>query len=216
MAGLIDKLRWHWETKRTRLLWGWRLGALGRGAIIEPGVEVKGARAVRIGPGARICKGATLLSLCKEDEYLSIGSNTYVCGRTILDSAGGCLDIGSDVFIGPDTHMAGQGGCKIGDDCQIAAFCYIIAANHNFEDRSIPIRLQGSTCKGIEIGEDCWLGVGVTVLDGVRIGRGCVLAARAVVTKSLDDCLVVAGIPAKVLKTRGQGEADFGKNAGSE
>jgi acetyltransferase-like isoleucine patch superfamily enzyme len=67
----------------------------------------------------------------------------------------------------------------------------------------MPIRLQGHTLKGIDIGEDCWLGNGVTVLDGVNVGRGCVLAAHAVVTKDVPEYAVMGGVPARVLRFRG-------------
>lgn len=201
---LISTLSWHCATKRTRLTYGWRLGRLEKGAIVERGAELRSHRNIRLGRNVRICHDATLLSWGKEGEQLDVGENTFVASRAILDSAGGALEIGENVYIGPETHIAAQGGCRIGKDTQIAAFCYIIAANHNFEDRSVPIRLQGYTCKGIEIGEDCWLGAGVKVLDGVKVGRGCVVAAGAIVTKDLPDYAVAAGVPAKVLRFRGE------------
>jgi acetyltransferase-like isoleucine patch superfamily enzyme len=211
MGGLIEKLRWHCETKRTRLVHGRRLKALGKGAVIERGVELHGARFVSIGEGTRLRRGAVLWA--SEGGGLDIGANCCVDGGARLDSAGGRIEIDDNVYVGPHTYVGGHGGCKIGRDCQIAGGCYIIAANHNFDDRSTPIRLQGYTKQGITIGEDCWFGNGVTVLDGVTISRGCVLAAHAVVTKDVPEYAVAGGVPARVLRFRGE---TGGKTAGSK
>ena len=64
----------------------------------------------------------------------------------------------------------------------------------------IPIRLQGTSHKGIIVGDNCWIGAKATILDGVRIGNGCVIAAGSVVTKSFPDNVIIAGNPAKIIK----------------
>ena len=53
--------------------------------------------------------------------------------------------------------------------------------------------------------DDCWIGAGAMILDGVRIGRGCVIAAGAVVTRDMPAYSVVAGVPARVIKSRRPG-----------
>jgi maltose O-acetyltransferase len=58
---------------------------------------------------------------------------------------------------------------------------------------------------GVEIGADVWLGANVTILPGVKMGRGNVAAAGAVLTKSLKERAVCAGVPAVVIKTREKG-----------
>jgi acetyltransferase-like isoleucine patch superfamily enzyme len=65
-----------------------------------------------------------------------------------------------------------------------------------------PIRLQGVTRKGIRIGNNCWIGSKVTILDGVTIGDGCILAAGTVVTKSFPANSIIGGVPAKIIKSR--------------
>ena len=56
----------------------------------------------------------------------------------------------------------------------------------------------------MRIGRDCWIGEGAVILDGVTVGNGCVIAAGAVVTKDVPDFSIVGGVPARVLKRRGQ------------
>jgi acetyltransferase-like isoleucine patch superfamily enzyme len=67
---------------------------------------------------------------------------------------------------------------------------------------TLPIRHQGVSRKGIKIGKNCWIGSKVTVLDGVTIGTGSIIAAGSVVTKSFPENSIIGGVPAKLLKTR--------------
>lgn len=104
--------------------------------------------------------------------------------------------------LNPFCVVYGHGGLRIGKDTRIAAQCIIIPSNHNFSDPTRPIRSQGETCLGIEIGSDVWLGAGVRVLDGVIIGDGCVVGANSVVNRSLSPYGVYAGVPARKIGTR--------------
>jgi acetyltransferase-like isoleucine patch superfamily enzyme len=62
---------------------------------------------------------------------------------------------------------------------------------------------QGLYSNGpVVIEDDVWLGAGAIVLDGVRIGKGCIVGAGAVVTKDLPDYAIAIGVPAKVTKMR--------------
>ncbi|MBL0095879.1 MAG: hypothetical protein IPP46_04855 [Bacteroidetes bacterium] len=64
--------------------------------------------------------------------------------------------------------------------------------------------LSGTERKGIHIGKNCWIGAKVTILDGVQIGANSIIAAGAVVTKSMPDNAVIGGVPAKVIRLRNQ------------
>ena len=88
-------------------------------------------------------------------------------------------------MIGPNTMLAGGG--------------------HNFDDDTKPMMLQGSSIKfgGITIKDDVWIGANVSILDGVTIEKGIIIAAGSVVTKSADiQNGIYAGIPAKYIKNR--------------
>ncbi|WXA04014.1 acyltransferase [Mangrovimonas cancribranchiae] len=90
----------------------------------------------------------------------------------------------------------------IGKHCSIAPNCVIVGSNHNFSDEKQSIKQQGFSSKGIIIGEDVWIGANVTVLDGVKIGKGAVIAAGAVVNKNVLEYSVVGGVPAKYIGKR--------------
>ncbi|MBN2582110.1 MAG: acyltransferase, partial [Planctomycetes bacterium] len=77
-----------------------------------------------------------------------------------------------------------------------------ITGGHKFEDREATIISQGITTADIVVEDDCWIGYRATLLPGVRVGKGTVVGAGAVVTKDLPPMVVAGGVPAKVLRQR--------------
>ncbi len=92
----------------------------------------------------------------------------------------------------------------IKDRTIIGAGCQIATTSHslNYLDRRRP----NNSAKPVEIGEDCWLGIGVTVLPGVKIGKGCVVAAGAVMARDVSPFTLVGGFPAKLIRYLGDPE----------
>lgn len=89
----------------------------------------------------------------------------------------------------------------IGSRTLIGPNCALYATSHPL-DPDLRNGTKGPECaKSIVIGEDCWLGGNVVVLQGVTLGRGVVVGAGSVVTKDVPDYHVVAGNPARILKT---------------
>ncbi len=110
--------------------------------------------------------------------------------------------IGDRTYIGPYTCLSGYGKIHIGQDCLIASHTGIYAHNYNFTDPTQKIKDQGFTYQGIIIEDDCWLGSGVKVMDGVTIGQGSIIGAGAVVTKNIPPYSIAVGVPAKVISQR--------------
>ena len=164
----------------------WKLFSAGRGVCLDK--------------DANISLSASISPL-KGKIY--IGQYCLVEQGVVIRGYGGRISIDKYSTIGPYTVLYGGGQLSIGQNVRIGPHVLIIAANHIFKDRSKSISLQGLTTEGIHIEDDVWIGAGATVLDGVRIGRGVVIAAGAVVTKSVSAWEVVAGVPAKVIKIRG-------------
>jgi len=134
----------------------------------------------------------------------NVGSGSYSCiiVSTTFNNLGSFIKIGNNVGMGEFTYLGGAGGLEIGDDCIIGEYLSCHPENHNYADLQTPIRLQGVNRKGIKIGKNCWVGSKVTILDGVEIGDGCILAAGAVVTKSFPANSIIGGVPAKLIKER--------------
>ena len=170
---------------------------LGLGCV-EFGATVKGN--VKLGKGVYIAAGAELI--VRRGEEIKIGDNGFILKGSMLYPYGGKIVIGKNVGINPYSVIYGIGGVTIGDNVMIGASCVIIPANHNCERTDIPMNLQGLTCKGINIGNDVWLGARVTVLDGVTIGEGSIIGAGSVVTKSVPPYFIAAGVPSRIIRKR--------------
>tara|TARA_B100000780_G_C21106179_1_gene446717 strand:+ start:1293 stop:1814 length:522 start_codon:yes stop_codon:yes gene_type:complete len=110
--------------------------------------------------------------------------------------------IGSRVFIGKRVIIDAYGKIEIGDDCSIAADCKIISGNHNIDRLDTPINTQGYEIEDIKIEKNVWLGFNVLIMPGVSLGSGTVVGAGSVVTKSFPKNSVIAGSPAKLIKSR--------------
>jgi acetyltransferase-like isoleucine patch superfamily enzyme len=111
------------------------------------------------------------------------------------------IKIGRDSLIGEYNVLRGQGGITIGDRVYTSPLVQLAAVNHVFADPSQPFVQQGITAEGIIVEDDVWIGAGAIITDGVRIGRGSVVAAGAVVTRDVPPHTVVAGVPARTIKT---------------
>ncbi len=142
-------------------------------------------------------------------EGIIIGNNVSIHKNTIIECSGSLkqlgkgLIFGNNVGIGSNSFFGCAGGIEIGDDTIIGNYVSFHSENHNFDNLDILIRLQGVSHKGIRIGNNCWIGAKVTILDGTVVEDGCVIAAGAVLTgKRYGKNSIVAGIPGKVINKR--------------
>jgi acetyltransferase-like isoleucine patch superfamily enzyme len=174
-TGFWSRIRGHFLLAR---------GAVIPGAVRLGNIEVpRHAWAFELKSGVALDNGVVLLftitNQTSRGPCVIIGENVYVNRYTIIDAC--CrLEIGRDTMIGPH--------------------CYITDHDHGFstDERPGHTELVSSPTK---IGERCWLGAGVIVLKGVEIGSGTVVAAGAVVTRSLPEGVVAAGVPARIVKS---------------
>jgi len=173
-------------------------------AAIENGARIRFADNISLAHGVYIDQGSYLHACPKG---INIGTNTIIMHGAILhvynfrDLPNAGITIGSDSLVGEYSVIRGQGGVHIGDRVYTSPFTSIIAVNHVFDDPTRPFVDQGITAEGIVIEDDVWLGTGAVVMDGVRVGKGAVIAAGAVVTKDVPPHTVVAGVPARPIKT---------------
>jgi len=158
------------------------------------------------GKGVSIGNYSTIDALGTDGLYIgsgsSIGSFSIIKVSGTLSSIGKRIQVGSNVGIGDFAHIGGAGGVTIGDDTIAGAYLSIHPENHIFSNPKELIRNQGVNRKGIKIGKNCWIGAKVTILDGAKVGDGCVIAAGAVVNAEFPDNVVIGGVPAKILKQR--------------
>jgi len=177
-------------------------------AAIENGVRLRFANNIYLHHGVFLDQSA-YLHACPEG--IEIGENTIVMHGAILhvynfrDLPHAGIKIGRDSLIGEYSVIRGQGGVVLGDRVYTSPFTQIIAVNHVFSDPDKPFVEQGITAEGIVIEDDVWLGAGSIITDGVRVGKGAVVAAGAVVTADVPAHAVVGGVPAKIIRSSGDG-----------
>lgn len=174
-------------------------------SYISPRAQIH-CRRLSMGPHCFIDDGVTIYSHPDGGE-VRLGEAVHVYRGTIIE-----VGRGGRVVIGDRTHI--QASCNIkgflastviGRNVQIAPHCGFSPYEHGFDDPSAAIRDQDVVSFGdIVLEDDVWLGLSVQVLDGVHIGRGAVVGAGAVVTKDLPPNCIAVGVPARVVRYRGQ------------
>ena len=92
---------------------------------------------------------------------------------------------------------------KVGKDVMMGPDVVIVGNNHRFDNRDIPMRLQGVTeSPPVHIEDDVWIGARAIILPGIRIGKGAIIAAGAVITKDMPAYSICGGNPARVIRFR--------------
>tara|TARA_R110002126_G_scaffold25583_5_gene87492 strand:- start:10865 stop:11611 length:747 start_codon:yes stop_codon:yes gene_type:complete len=172
--------------RRVDIMNPWHV-TVGRNVKIEDLAEVQGLsrRGITFGDGVTIGRGASIRPSSyyghEPGEGLSIGAGTAI-GAYCWIGASGMVEIGADVLFGPRV--------------------VVLPENHVFTSTDVTIKSQGVERAGVVIEDDCWLGANTTVLAGVRIGRGSIVAAGAVVNQDVPPDSIVGGVPARILRSR--------------
>ncbi len=107
------------------------------------------------------------------------------------------VSFGNRVDIGENVVIRGGGGVSFGNDVLVAAGAAIMSQGHPI----VPPRWGCVISKPVRIGNDVWIGANATILPGVTIGDGSIVAAGAVVTHDVPSFSIVAGVPARVIRT---------------
>jgi galactoside O-acetyltransferase len=150
--------------------------------------------------GARFSPGFPLT--IKAGENIKIGNNFRSMGHDYLYADQGLIEIGDNMSMNTNVQIgASSGRIVIGDNVLIGANVVLRAADHGLS-RTESIMSQPHVGGEIVIEDDVWIGSNAVVLRNVRLGRGCVVAAGAVVTKDVEPAIVVGGVPARRISSR--------------
>ena len=194
------------------LLWRWRVKKCGRRLYVGRRVRIEFPRFLTMGSDCFIADGVYLNALSLEGyrlgDHVRLREGLWTQATSALGDPGVGLWIGDNTYIGPMCILGAGGGLEIGSDVTIGANVDILAENHVFSDATKKINEQPVSRKGIRVGDDCWIGNRAIILDGVSVGKGSVIGAGAVVTEDLPEYSVAAGVPARVIRKRGEKESD--------
>ncbi len=173
----------------------------GENVYISPKAIIRNANKLSLGDNTVVERSVQLVIDAK-NSFINLGTDAYLASYCRLRTFEGWITAGANLGVSNFSFLAGQGGLRIGDNVRIGPHVVIYASNHIFSDPHIPIAKQGMSARGITIEDDIWIGAGAIILDGVRIGKGSVIGAGAVVTKDIPPYSIAAGVPAKIIKKR--------------
>jgi len=178
-----------------------------RKLVLGPGARVGDLRKLHLDGGLIRLEEYSRIECTSRDgvslgRNFKLGAHSRIFASGTFTNLGVGVQIGDNVGIGEFSYIGGAGGVRIGSGTIAGQYFSVHPENHLFSDPKLPIRDQGVSRKGIVVGESCWIGAKVTLLDGVVIGPNCVIGAGSVVTKSFPDNSVIGGVPAQRLRDR--------------
>ncbi|MEM9924948.1 MAG: acyltransferase [Cyanobacteria bacterium P01_D01_bin.50] len=198
-----------YENQRLNNIFRQQMGHFGEDCNIGNKVIIKSPlNKIFLGDRVFVEDYSTLECSSDDSTAIHIGERSIIRTFARLSSARGKIKIGSDCSVNPYTILFANGDLIIGNWVRIATHVVINPGNHLYDDIDTPIDLQPSTYKGVIIEDDVWIGAGVIILQGCKIGKGSVIGAGTVLTKSVEPYSVVVGVPGRVIKKRGETTQD--------
>lgn len=136
-------------------------------------------------------------------KLLQIGKGTQISSFCKIKATNGPMTLGENVSVATGCFISSDtGGVEIGEYSMIGPNVVIVGNNYKYDKLDVPMCLQESTSKGIQIGRDVWIGAGSAILDGAIIGESVIIASNSVVSSKIADYSIVQGNPAKVVFKR--------------
>ncbi len=175
---------------------------VGKGVIFGKSITIRNPYKIIIGNNVIIDDNCMLDAKGIDNNGIIINDDVYIGRNTILSCKNGDIILNKNVNIGFNCEIYSLKSVQVGENTLIAAYTYIIGGGHTSEKLDIPFRDQEKHALGINIGSNVWLGAKSVIMDGCDIGNNSIVGAAAVVTKSIPEYSVAAGIPAKIIKSR--------------
>jgi acetyltransferase-like isoleucine patch superfamily enzyme len=190
-----------------KIFWPRLFGSCGNSVFFGENITLRHPSRIYLGNRVVISDGCILDARSSDfEKVIDIDDDVIFSNNVSIICKGGNFHIGSHSGVGANTIIATSkdNPVEIGTDVFIAPQCFLTGgANYNMDKVDVPIWKQGLKKEGgTKLGNDIWLGAKVTILGGVSIGSHSIIAAGAVVNKSLNEKSVSVGIPAKTIKYR--------------
>lgn len=168
--------------------------------------RIKHCHKISLGKLVSIGNNVEINALCKVG--VTIGNNVTILDNTIIEctgvirSLGEGLIIGDNVGISQNCFIQVRGLVQIGSNVMLGPGISIFSENHGTSDLNTPMINQAEIRIGVKIENNVWVGANSTILDGVIVGEGAIVAAGSLVNKNVPAFAVVGGVPSKIIKYR--------------
>ena len=136
------------------------------------------------------------------DACVKLGRWSWIGHRCKIRVHEGEFSLGAKSVMGQECTVSAYQHVAIGRECIIADRVMMIDFDHGMVETERPIREQGIYKRNVDVGHNVWIGYGACLLRGVSVGENSVIGTSAVVTANVPANAVVAGIPARLIRTR--------------
>lgn len=185
---------------------------VGRNVVFGRNLTIRNGRNIVLGDDVIIDDGCVLDARGAGPEGVQIGSRVILNRDVSIQAKIGPISIGDDTDVGMHSGIHSQGGVRIGKQVTLGGGCKISGGIFQIQrtsteadspEGSFASREQTRSSRGpVVIGDKTLVGMGSMFLDGVEIGEGCIVGAGSVNVRSAPPYSVIAGVPARVLRTR--------------
>ena len=174
----------------------------GGGVVFGRSVTLRHTHKTDLGRGCIIDDFSLLDAKGETNNGLSLGAGVYVGRHSSVYCKNGDIVLGDRVNISSHCTLFSSNRLQVGEGCMIGAYCYFLSGGeYDYKDATPFADQLGMGTRGdLTIGEDCWFGTRVTLLDAASVGKRCVIAAGAVVTRPVPDRRLAMGVPARVIR----------------
>ena len=176
--------------------------SVGKKLLIGRNVTIRHPQKIRIGNNVIIDDNCVIDAKGETNHGITMGDNVFIGRNTNIYCKNGDIFIGQNVNLSASCIVVSSNKLTIREGTVIGAFSHLLSGGeYDYTDKMPFCEQRGIKTKGeLVIGRNCWIGAGVTVLDGSNIGDHCVIGAGAVVTTPIPKDRLAVGVPAKVVK----------------
>jgi len=178
------------------------LGKVGKNVIFGTNVVLRHPHKIFLGNNVVVDDNCLLDAKGTDNQGIVIGDDVFIGRNTILSCKNGDIILANHVNIGFNCEIVSASRVSLGERVLMAAYGYLMSADHDMARTDVPISDQPRGGKGINIEDDVWLGAGVKVTDGVTIRRDSIIGTGSVVSTDISEYSIALGFPARVVKKR--------------
>ena len=176
--------------------------ACGGKTVFGRGLTIRHPHKITLGRGCIVDDYASIDAKGSDNAGITCGDGVYIGRQSTVYCKNGDIVLGDRVNLSATCTLFSSNRLTIGAGCMIGAYCYFLSGGeYDYQDPTPFAEQSGMCTKGpLAIGDDCWFGARVTVLDAANVGRRCVVGAGAVVVRPLPDQSLAVGVPARVVR----------------